>query len=414
MFYKGVKLSPILIVGTIISVGFLFGEIAKKLKLPKVTGYIFAGVLLNPSLFTFIPQSFVDHTGIVTDIALCFITFSVGGTLLVKTMKKTGKSLLTITFFEAESAFFAITAGFICIMPFFFTNQTSLPWTLMIIPMALLLGSIGAPTDPSATLAVQHEYNAKGEVSNAMMEVAAFDDALGIINFSVAMVIAKVLVNGQKFSVYNSVCQPVIIIIGAIVTGVFFGFVFNAVTKFIKRETEGALIVVIMASLLLCYGIANYLKFDELFAIMTFGAIVVNFHPKSYLIFRMLERYTDEMVFVVFFTLSGMFLNLKELPASLIYIVVFVILRVSGKIIGTRIGANLGGASDKVKKFTAGGLVPQGGIVVGLALKAAQIPSFEHLAGIMMNVIIGSTIIFEFIGPILAKKSLQWAGEIES
>ena len=407
-------MSPILIVGIIVSVGFLFGEIAKKLKLPKVTGYILAGVLLNPTLFDFIPKSFVAHTDVITNIALCFITFSVGGTLLLKTIKKTGKSLLSITFFEAEATFFAITVGFICIMPFFFKGQASMPWTITIIPLALLLGSIGAPTDPSATLAVQHQYKAKGEVSNAMMEVAAFDDALGIINFSVAMVIAKVLVDGQQFSVYNSVCQPIIIIFGAIITGVFFGFAFNAVTKFIKRETEGALIVVIMASLLLCYGIANYFKFDELFAIMTFGAIVVNFHPKSELIFQMLQRYTDEMVFVVFFTLSGMFLNLKELPHCILYIVVFVVLRVCGKIVGTRIGANLGGASVKVKKFTAGGLIPQGGIVVGLALKATQIPSFNHLAGVVINVIIGATIIFEIIGPIIAKQFLKRAGEIES
>ena len=282
----------------------------------------------------------------------------------------------------------------------------------VILPAALLLGSIGAPTDPSATLAVQHQYNAKGEVSNAMMEVAAFDDALGIINFSVAIVIASIFITNGKFSVYNSLVIPCITIFGSVVLGVIFGFVFNKVSKIIQRETEGALIVVVLASLLLCYGLAGILKVDELFAIMTFGVIVVNFNPNRDKIFNMLQRYTDELVFVVFFTLSGMFLDIRVLPKCIGLIVLFVIFRILGKVFGTMFGSYVGKASPMVSKFTAGGLIPQGGIVVGLALKASQMPAFSEISSIVINVIIGSTIIFEFIGPIIAKRFLIWAGEI--
>ena len=74
-------MEPILIVGIIIFTGFIVGELCSRIGLPKVTGYILAGVILNPNLTHFVPESFVEHTALVTNIALAFITFSVGGTL---------------------------------------------------------------------------------------------------------------------------------------------------------------------------------------------------------------------------------------------------------------------------------------------------------------------------------------------
>jgi len=80
-------MQPILIIGIILTAGFLMGEIASRIKLPKVTGYIIAGILLNPELFHFIPQSFSENTNVITNISLAFITFSVGGTLLLSKLK---------------------------------------------------------------------------------------------------------------------------------------------------------------------------------------------------------------------------------------------------------------------------------------------------------------------------------------
>ena len=187
-------MSSIIIVGTIVFAGFIFGELASRVKLPKVTGYITAGVLLNPGLFRIIPKDFVAHTDLVTNISLCFITFSVGGTLLYSRIRKLGKSILCITLCEGEFAFMAVVLGFLAITPFFIKIPGA-SWFATFIPISLLLGSLGAPTDPSATLAVTHEYNAKGEVSSTIMGVAAFDDALGIITYSVAIVISRIFIS---------------------------------------------------------------------------------------------------------------------------------------------------------------------------------------------------------------------------
>ncbi|MDP8263931.1 MAG: cation:proton antiporter [Candidatus Aceula lacicola] len=404
-------MNSILIVGIIVSVGFLFGELAQKIKLPKITGYIIAGVLLNPDIVSFIPKSFPEATNPITDIALSFITFSIGGSLLYSKIKKLGKGLILITLFEAEFAFLAIAIGFAFLGPMVIPGNNA-HWLQIILPMSLLLGSLGSPTDPSATLAIKQEYKPEGEVSSTMLGVAAFDDVLGIINYSIAVVIAAACATSATFDIGNVVLQPVGIILGSIVLGAIFGVIFNSVTHFITKESEGVLIVVIFGLLTVCFGLSRMIGADALLAIMTLGMIVVNFNKKQDRIFKIMERYVDELIFVLFFTLSGMHLNFSVLFSSSLIVLLFVVFRTLGKFTGTFIGATIAKSSDNIRRYTAGGLIPQGGIVIGLALVIRQNPAFHQISDTIISVVIGATVIHELIGPICAKIALQKAGEI--
>jgi len=277
----------------------------------------------------------------------------------------------------------------------------------------VLLGSLASPTDPSATLAVTQEYKARGRVCSTIMGVAAFDDVFGIINFSLAIVIARVFVTGSSFSIYNSLVQPLLVVIGSIILGIAFGLIFNWITSFIKKETEGVFIVLILGILAFCFGTAKFLNFDELLSTMTMGAVVVNYNTKSKMIFKILERYTDELIFVVFFTISGMYLNFSVLASCFGLVLLFVIFRDAGKILGAWTGAVIAKSPSAIRKYTAGGLIPQGGIVIGLALIIRQNSIFNNFSDIVISIIIGATVIHEFIGPILAKMALLKAGEIK-
>ncbi len=401
----------ILIIGIILFSGFLLGEIATKIKFPKVTGYIIAGVLLNPGLFGIIPENFADNTDIVTNIALSFITFSVGGTLHYSRIKRLGKGIISITLFEAEFAFLAVVLCIVFTAPFFITGS-NVSWLTTYIPLGLLIGCLASPTDPTATLAVVHEYKAKGPVASTIMGVAAFDDVTGIVNYSIAVTIAQVMIAHTKLNLVSSILQPAVEIIGGVLLGIALGFAFNLITRFIQKESEGVLIVLVFAFLSFCFGLATLLGLDELLAAMTMGAVVVNFNAKKEKIFRLLERYTEQLVFVLFFTLSGMHLSFSVLQKYYLLVLFFVIARSVGKVTGAMTGAHLAKSSPKVKKYTAAGLIPQGGIVVGLALIIRQNPAFAFISDIMINVIIGATIIHELIGPVLAEWTLKKAGEI--
>ncbi|MGA1790482.1 MAG: cation:proton antiporter [bacterium] len=404
-------MQSILIVGIIVFTGFIFGEIAEKLRLPKVTGYILAGIFLNPGLFNFITQDFIDHTTLVTNISLAFITFSVGGSLLYSRIKRMGKGILYITIFEAEFAFFSVIVGFLAVTPFFI-HRDGVNWFSTFIPLSILMGSLGSPTDPAATLAVAHEYKAQGDVTSTIMGVAALDDAAGIMNYSVGMAVAGVFILHQGFNLYASFWRPLMIIGGSIILGIVFGFFFNGITLFVERESEGVYIVLIFALLSLCFGIATLLHFDELLSTMTMGTIVVNFNPKREQIFQILERYTEQLIFILFFTLSGMHLNFSVLSTYFILMLFFVIFRAIGKVSGTMLGAHLSKSSVSVKRYTAGGLIPQGGIVVGLALLIKQNHSFDAISDMIISIIVGATIVHEIIGPVLSKTMLKKAGEL--
>lgn len=403
-------MEPILIIGIIIFTGFAGGELCAHFGLPKVTGYILAGLILNPDLTHLIPKSFVAHTTLVTNIALSFITFSVGGTLFFPKIRSMGKSIILITLFEAEFAFLFVVLSFILLAPLVISGP-EVPLTSFLIPLSLLLAALASPTDPSATLAVEHEYHAKGEVTSTIMGVAAFDDIFGIVNFSIAVSIAGICITHQPMGIY-SIASPLIIISGSIILGCLFGVLLNIFTRIFDKRTEGGLITLIIGLLALCFGLSEVLGLDKLLPTMTMGIIVVNFNLKREEIFKILERYTEELIFVLFFTISAMHLNFSVLISNYLLILIFIIFRTMGKFSGTIVGGKISKGSPSVQKYTAFGLIPQGGIVIGLALVIRQNNAFASISDIILNVIIGTTIVHEIIGPVLSKFALKKAGEI--
>jgi NhaP-type Na+/H+ or K+/H+ antiporter len=283
------SLPPILTFAVVLSFGFLCGEITEKLKLPKVTGYILAGVLLNPGISHVIAPGFADHTAVLTNIALSFITFSVGGTLLYSRVKRLGTPIVYITLLEAELAFLFVAVGTLPVMALF-VHIAGATWVSTFIPLGVLLACLASPTDPSATLAVVHEYKAHDPVTSTIMGVAAFDDVTGIINYSLAVVVAQALCDGQGIRFSGIFVEPIFNIGGAVLLGIAFGFAFNIATVLLKRETEGALIVMVFGMLAGCFGLATVLGADELLATMSMGIVVVNYNRKREKIFKLLER----------------------------------------------------------------------------------------------------------------------------
>ncbi|MDP8299820.1 MAG: cation:proton antiporter [Candidatus Tantalella remota] len=404
-------MNAFLIVGIILFSGFVFGQVFQRLGLPKIVGYLLAGVVLNPQICTFIPSNITTETDIIENIAIAFIAFAIGGTIVFPKIKEQGKGIFFITIFEAEITFLLITAGFVMLLPLV-TNFPQTGWFTIFIPFSLLLGCLGSPTDPSVALAVTHEYKAKGEVSSTMLSVAGFDDVLGIINYSVAIVIAQAIITKEAFSVSTVVLTPVLILLGSVVLGCSLGFIFNFITRKISKESEGMFFVLILSFLTMCWGLASLLHAEEILSIMIMGIVVANYNPQPKKVFSMLERYSEELIFLIFFVLSGLHLDFGMPPIVFVLILCFVVFRIIGKYTGTALGAKIAGSSPKIKKYTASGLIPFGGIVIGLALILNQNPIFKDISNYLISIIVGGTIINEFLGPIFVKKALKNSGEI--
>ncbi len=227
-----------------------------------------------------------------------------GGTLFFRALKELGKTIVFLALGEAEIAALAVLTGGLLVLPFLLRMLGATGFAT-VLPLALLMGALATPTDPSATLAVMHQYRARGMVSFSIMGAAAFDDALAIINFSVASVVAILLATRSATSFF-SFFQPFIVILSSLALGVGIGFIYHGIGKLLGRAEDGIQIALIVVVLLLGFGLGTTLKLDALLVTMTSGMTVVNVRRMRPRIFQILERSVEPLVFLLFFTLSGL------------------------------------------------------------------------------------------------------------
>jgi len=400
----------VLAVGLAILLGYVLGEIVRKIGLPRVSGYIIAGLLLNPKITGFVSPGFVVSMGTATDLSLAILTFAIGGTLALASIRDLGKKILFIAFGEAQLSALLVMVGCLATLPFLLPNEGGFMTTIA--PLSILLGALASPTDPSATLGVVRQYKAKGMVTFSIMASAALDDALGILNYSLAVVVATVLVTHHLEGI-GTILEPLISIGGAVGLGAAAGLTFRFAPKWLKGESDGLQIALLVGLLGVCYGVSSLLDLDQLLATMVMGMTIVNTSRQNerHHIFHLLEESIEPIVFIVFFTISGMLLDLAVLIQYWPVVLVFVLFRSIGKLVGANVGARLGKAARNVQKYAGWGLIPQGGIVIGLALLVQQQEALASISHILLNVIIGATVIHELIGPLVAKIAIMKSGE---
>ncbi len=403
---------PLLGMGIVLFSGYFLGLLAKKGGLPQITGYLAAGLILNPTMFGLTPESAIEHTGTMVNVLLCLITFQIGGSLELGKIRSLGKTIIAMTILEAEGAFLAVILGMI---PFAIMvgSHFGIVGTSSILAFSILMGGLVSPTDPAATIAVAHQYRAEGPVTSTILGVSAFDDGFGIINFGIALSLARGLVGEGGSSVISMIFGPLWVIGLSIALGCVFGAMMDKLmSKAIGEKSYGALVVVLLGGLMACFGVAEALSADELLATMVMGAWVVNRNDRAQVLFSFIERTLEEPVFLTFFCISGMTLNMPSLLASAIFIPAVIFLRLLGKGLGVWWGGAMTGVSATTCSYVIGGLVPLGGIVIGLALTLKRVPEMAPFADTLINVIIGSTVIHEFVGPLTAKWALKKSGEI--
>lgn len=381
--------------GIILFSGIIIGKVVSFFKLPKVTGYLVAGVLIGPSILNLVPSDAAAKLTIIPDAALGFIAYSIGSEFNFENLKALGKRIFTITILEALGAVLLVDI----VMIFIFK---------MSIPFSITLGSIAAATAPAATLMVIKQYKAKGPVVNTLLPVVAMDDAVGIIIFGISTTIAGALINNNSnFSVAKAIFVPILEIIYALFLGLIVGFVLSIISK--KTEGEDQLLCITIAALFFTIGISTNLNISPLLSCMMVGATITNIAPTNSRTLSVIDRFTPP-VFIAFFTIAGIELNLAMLTKVGFVGVGYIIARLIGKIFGAGIGSKLSNCPKTVQKYLGLTLVPQAGVAIGLAMMAETLmPKFGSS---IRTIILSATVIYELIGPILTKTALIKAGEI--
>ncbi|NPA36081.1 MAG: hypothetical protein GXO47_04440 [Chlorobi bacterium] len=401
----------ILYLGVILLAGYFFSVISEKVGFPKIMGYLTAGIILNPQLTDIIPADFNSIADQVTTFCLAFITFEIGSSFSINDLRDTGRKYFTLAFYESFTAFTFVLIGFFAITLWVFPIAGL--GMHLVVAFTLLLASLAAPTDPSATLAVIHEYKAKGPVTKAILGAAAFDDIVTLFLFSFSLSFARSYVGTSDVSFFTVLSHILYKITGAVVTGVIFGFIFNKTVSLLKITERKAQVVIFLGFLSFTFGVATWLEMDELFSTLTLGFMVRNFNVYKKQILELTEQGLEDLFFLIFFVFNAMAFDFSSTNLSIVLsIFLFILIRATGKYTGMYIGTHKLKMDKKVKKYAFAGLIPQGGIVLGLSLMLSSEPEFKGFANILSGIIMGATILHEFMGPVIAHITLKKAGEI--
>lgn len=372
--------------------GLAFGRLAKLVHLPNVTGYLVGGLVLGPCLLGLIPGEIVGSLGVIPDAALGFIAFSVGGEFKLSYIRRVGMTPVVIACLEAFGATALVTCALLAV------GQPA--------PFALTMGAIAAATAPAATIMVIRQYKAKGPVTETLLTVVALDDAAALMLYGIATAIAQEL-TASSGNILLSVAKPLYQIVGSLLLGGILGALFTLPLRFFRKP--GNRLSITLGMVFLAIALAELLGLSDLLVCMAMGAMFTNMSSQADDVMKITDGFTPPLL-MLFFVLSGAELDFTVLPKIGLVGVVYVLVRVLGKMLGAYAGAKVMKAPPAVAKFLGPALVPQAGVAIGLSLLAAQaLP--EHGSTIRAVVLCG-TLIYEMIGPVLTKISLTRAGEI--
>jgi len=393
----------LLLLGLALFGGTIGGQLFKKIKVPQVVGYIFVGIILGQSGINLLDETIIATFKPFNYFALGIIGFMIGGELKREVIAKFGKQFIVILFFEGLVAYFAVVILTYIVGIIIYDNTT------VVLPLALLLGSIASATAPAATTDVLWEYKTKGPLTTILTGIVAMDDALALTLFAISASIANSLL-GHKGDMFMLFFKPVYEIGGAIFLGVLAGYFLRREIK--RFRSEDKILTFSIGVILLMLGIASSLLVDVLLTAMVIGAILVNYQTKrSSEIFKLIEKFTPP-IYILFFVLFGAGLNVKKLDKYVVIIaVVYLVGRTLGKMVGAYFGGRISKAPKTVAKYLPFCLFSQAGVAIGLSLVAGQ--SFHSDIGNSIVIVITlTTFIVQLFGPVSTKWAVTKAGEV--
>lgn len=395
--------------------GLLLSRVVKKIKLPAVTAYLLAGVIIGPFVLGSLNIDGIGITSenlksfnIISDLALGFIAFAMGNEFRISQLKKIGKQATIIGVFQAIFTTLIVDA-FLIGLHFIIPDKLSLS-------AAIVLAAIATATAPAATLMVIKQYKAKGSVTDILLPVVALDDAVGLVVFAISFGIAKSIGAGSV-DVASIILEPLLEVVLSLLLGFIMGLIFTFCEKFFHSRSKRMAIsvtFVMMTVAISCikFDIGNiHIGFSSLLACMMLGTVFCNICEVSEELMERADRWTTPII-ILFFVISGAELELsvfKDLGVIIVGIV-YIISRSIGKYFGARISSKMTKCNNNIIKYLGITLLPQAGVALGMAIKAVELGPEGN---VVRNITLFAVLIYEMFGPLMTRQALLAAGDIK-
>ena len=393
-------------------------RILKPLSLPDVTAYLVTGILLGPYCLGllgieglgFASMEAVHNLGLLADVALGFIAFSIGNEFRLHELKQIGKQATIVGIGQA-----LVTAVLVDVALYglhLILGPEKLP-----LPVVLTLGAIATATAPAATLMVVRKYKAKGKVTDILLPVVALDDAVGLVVFAVSFGVARAIQSGT-FSIISVVVNPLVEIVVSLVLGAIMGAILTWIERFFNSNSNRLSLTIAFVVLTVALSKVGFsfgevhVGFSSLLVCMMLGTIFCNICPLSEDLMERSDKWTAPL-FVAFFVLSGAELELKVFSDVIIVGigVAYILFRSLGKYLGAFVSTKVSKCDPMIQKYLGITLLPQAGVALGMSVTSMQLGAAE--GALIRNITLFAVMIYELFGPVMTKEALRRAGDIK-
>ncbi len=410
-------MTTLLSVSVALLAGLLMTRAFKPLKLPSVTAYLIAGVLIGPfcagrlgiSGLGFDTAESVEKLKLVSEVALGFIAFSIGNEFRLDDLKKTGKQATIIGILQALVATIFVDLGL-------YVLHLCMPDKISV-PQLITLGAVATATAPAATLMVVRQYKAKGPLTKLLLPIVALDDAVGLVVFAVSFGIAKTLKLGGV-DIASIIINPLTEIIFSLALGAVMGWLLTQLEKLFNSNTNRLNLTIAFVFLTVSLSMMDFhigpvhIHFSSLLVCMMLGTVFCNICPLSHDLMEKSDKWTSPL-FALFFVISGAELKLDVFAdwAIVVIGVVYILTRSLGKYFGSFSSAKLVKCEPQICKYLGITLLPQAGVALGMSTTAMQLGADGEL---IRNITLFAVLIYELVGPLLTRQALMAAGEIQA
>lgn len=396
--------------------GLLLSRLAKIVQLPAVTAYLVAGVLVGPFILGSIgipgigiTASQIEEFGLLSDLALGFIAFSMGNEFRLTQLKKIGKQATIIGIFQALFTTVIVDIALI-LLHFIMPDKLSLS-------AAIVLAAVATATAPAATLMVVKQYKAKGPVTDILLPVVALDDAVGLVIFAISFGVAKSISIGS-IDVLSVILEPLLEVVLSLILGFIMGLLFTLCEKFFHSRSKRMAVSVTFIMMTVAISSLHFkagnitICFSSLLSCMMLGTVFCNICEVSEELMDRADRWTAP-VLIMFFVISGAELELSIFKDKAVIIIglVYILSRTIGKYFGANISARITNSQPNIVKYLGITLLPQAGVALGMAIKAMELGKEGH---IVRNITLFAVLVYELVGPYLTKIALTKAGDIKT
>lgn len=396
--------------------GLLFSRLAKRIQLPAVTAYLVSGILIGPFVLGAlnipgigITTAQLDGFGLISDLALGFIAFSMGNEFRLSQLKKIGRQATVIGVFQALFTTLVVDVVLV-VLHLLIPDKLTLP-------AALVLGSVATATAPAATLMVVKQYKAKGPVTDILLPVVALDDAVGLIVFAISFGVAR-SINAGTIDIASVILEPLLEIVASLALGCIMGLLFTFCERYFHSRSKRMAVSVTFVMMTVAISCLSFqigqvhIGFSSLLACMMLGTVFCNICDVSEELMERADRWTTPIL-ILFFVISGAELELSVFAdlAVVLIGVVYILSRSLGKYFGAGISARITHCAPNIVKYLGITLLPQAGVALGMAIKAIELGPD---GAIVRNITLFAVLVYEIVGPFLTKVALTRAGDIQA